>query len=233
MQATIVDRTEWLKQRAALLTAEKAFTKERDALSARRRQMPWVKVGQRYRFDAPDGQLSLEDLFDGRGQLIVYHLMFAPEWDWACKSCSYWADQFDGAVPHLHARDTSLVAISRAPLEKLARHARRLGWKFPWYSAQHNRFAYDFGFSFEPDAQNAVYNFGPLPHPGMTDLPGFSVFAKGDDGLIYHTYSVQGRGQDITNGAYNMLDFTPKGRDEDKLPFTMQWVRYHDDYAKA
>lgn len=232
MQPKIVDRQEWLKERKALLAAEKTFTRERDALSARRREMPWVKVDQRYVFEGRDGEVSLDDLFKGRGQLMVYHLMFAPEWEWACKSCSYWADQFDGALPHLHARDTSFVAISRAPLVKLERHAQRLGWKFPWYSALKNRFAYDFGFSFEPDAKDAVYNFGPLPRPGLTDLPGFSVFAKGGDGAVYHTYSIQGRGQDITNGAYNMLDFTPKGRDEDNLPVTMQWVRYHDEYGK-
>src|SRR5262245_61100185 len=121
MQPRIVDRQEWLKERKALLTAEKAFTRERDALSARRREMPWVKVDRRYLFEGHDGEVSLDDLFEGRGQLMIYHLMFAPEWEWACKSCSYWADQFDGALPHLHARDTSFAAISRAPLEKLER----------------------------------------------------------------------------------------------------------------
>jgi predicted dithiol-disulfide oxidoreductase (DUF899 family) len=232
MQAKIVDRKEWMKQREALLAAEKAFTKERDALSARRREMPWVKVDKGYTFEGPDGEVSLSDLFNGRGQLIVYHLMFAPEWEWACKSCSFWADQFDGAVPHLNARDTSFVAISRAPLAKLERQAKRLGWKFPWVSAEKNRFAFDFGFSFEPGAKDGLYNFRPVPGT-MTDLPGFTMFSKGEDGQIYQTYNVQGRGQDITNGAYNMLDMTAKGRDEDSLPNSMAWVKLHDEYAKA
>lgn len=171
MTRRIATQEDWLKAREALLVQEKAFTHERDALSARRREMPWLKIEQDYVFEGPDGRKSLEDLFDGRSQLIVYHLMFAPEWDWACKSCSFWADQFDGAIPHLRARDTSFVAISRAPLEKLQRQAQRLGWTFPWLSAAKNPFAYDMGFSFEADAKDAVYNFNKLPRPGMTDLP--------------------------------------------------------------
>lgn len=230
MTGRIATQEDWLKAREALLAQEKAFTHERDALSARRREMPWLKIEQDYVFEGPDGRKSLEDLFDGRSQLIVYHLMFAPEWDWACKSCSFWADQFDGAIPHLRARDTSFVAISRAPLEKLLRQAKRLDWTFPWLSAAKNRFAYDMGFSFEADAKDAVYNFNKLPRPGMTDLPGFSIFSRDADGQIYKTYNVQGRGQDITNSAYNMLDFTAKGRDEDSLPHTMQWVKPHDEY---
>lgn len=230
MTGRIATQEDWLKAREALLAQEKAFTHERDALSARRREMPWLKIEQDYVFEGPDGRKSLEDLLDGRSQLIVYHLMFAPEWDWACKSCSFWADQFDGAIPHLRARDTSFVAISRAPLEKLQRQAKRLDWTFPWLSAAKNRFAYDMGFSFEADAKDAVYNFNKLPRPGMTDLPGFSIFSRDADGQIYKTYNVQGRGQDITNSAYNMLDFTAKGRDEDSLPHTMQWVKLHDEY---
>jgi predicted dithiol-disulfide oxidoreductase (DUF899 family) len=228
MSHTIATHEEWLKAREALLAAEKAFTLERDGLSARRREMPWLRIEQDYVFDGPDGQSSLSDLFAGRGQLIVYHLMFAPEWEWACKSCSFWADQFDGAVPHLRARDTSFVAISRAPLHKLQRHAARLNWKFPWLSAERNSFAYDMGFSFAPEAAGA-YNFRPKP-AGPTDLPGFSIFARGEDGAIYKTYNIQGRGQDITNSAYNLLDFTANGRGEDVRP-PMQWVRLHDEYA--
>jgi predicted dithiol-disulfide oxidoreductase (DUF899 family) len=229
-QPKIVTRTEWMKQREKMLAAEKAFTHERDALSARRREMPWMKIDTDYVFEGQDGPQSLKDLFNGRRQLIVYHLMFAPEWEWACKSCSFWADQFDGAILHLHARDTSFVAISRAPLDKLARQAKRLGWTFPWLSAQKNRFAYDMGFSFEAGDTEGVYNFGKKPHPNMTDLPGFSVFILGDDGEVYQTYNVQGRGQDITNGTYNLLDFTALGRNEDGLPHTMAWVKLHDEY---
>jgi predicted dithiol-disulfide oxidoreductase (DUF899 family) len=229
MTPTIATQEDWLKARETLLAAEKAFTRERDALSARRREMPWLRIEQDYVFTGPNGQASLSDLFAGRSQLIVYHLMFAPEWEWACKSCSFWADQFDGAIPHLNARDTSFVAISRAPLAKLQRHATRLGWKFPWLSAEGNSFAYDMGFTFAADAPSGVYNFKPKP-PGPTDLPGFSMFIRGADGAIYKTYNIQGRGQDITNGAYNMLDFTALGRSEATRP-TMQWVRLHDEYG--
>jgi predicted dithiol-disulfide oxidoreductase (DUF899 family) len=228
MTPRIATTEEWLQAREALLAAEKAFTHERDALSARRREMPWLRIDEDYVFEGPDGKHSLSDLFNGRSQLIVYHLMFAPEWDWACKSCSFWADQFDGAIPHLKARDTSFAAISRAPLEKLQRHAKRLGWKFPWLSAEKNRFAYDMGFSFAADDSSGIYNFKQKP-AGPTDLPGFSMFIRGDHGAIYKTYNIQGRGQDITNGAYNMLDFTAKGRDEQERP-TMKWVKLHDEY---
>ncbi len=226
----IASRDAWMAQREALLADEKAFTRERDALSARRRAMPWLKIDSDYVFDGPAGKVALSELFDGCSQLIVYHFMFAPEQDYGCKSCSFWADQFDGAIPHLRARDTAFVAISRAPLEKLTRQAQRLGWKFPWVSANENRFAYDFGFSFEPDSQDAVYNFRKLTKPNP-DLPGFTIFAKGPDGTIYQTYNIQGRGQDIINAAYNMLDFTAKGRDEDALPHSMNWVRYNDAYG--
>ncbi len=231
MTPRIATTDEWIKAREALLTAEKAFTRERDELSARRREMPWLRIDEDYVFNGPNGEQSLSDLFNGRSQLIVYHLMFAPEWDWACKSCSFWADQFDGAIPHLNARDTSFVAISRAPLEKLQRHAKRLGWKFPWLSAEKNRFAFDMGFSFAADDANGVYNFKPK-QPGPTDLPGFTMFIRGDHGAIYKTYNIQGRGQDITNGAYNMLDFTAKGRNESDRP-PMKWVRLHDEYGAA
>lgn len=229
---TISNRTDWMAQREALLADEKAFTQERDALSAKRRAMPWLKIEGDYVFDGPYGPVALGDLFDGLGQLIVYHFMFAPEQDYGCKSCSFWADQFDGAVPHLRARDTAFAAISRAPLDKLQRQAQRLGWNFPWVSANRNRFAYDFGFSFEPSPDGGVYNFRRLEKPNA-DLPGFTMFAKGPDGAIYQTYNIQGRGQDIINAAYNMLDFTAKGRDEAGLPHTMSWVRYRDEYRDA
>lgn len=229
MAARIATNDEWLREREALLAAEKAFTHERDSLSARRRDMPWLRVEQDYLFEGPNGPVSLAILFAGRKQLIVYHLMFAPEWEWACKSCSFWADQFDGAIPHLNARGTSFVAISRAPLEKLEKHAKRLGWTFPWLSAEKNSFAYDMGFSFTADATDGVYNFG-TKKPGPTDLPGFSMFIRGADGAIYKTYNVQGRGQDITNGAYNMLDFTALGRGEQGEGPPMKWVKLHDEY---
>jgi predicted dithiol-disulfide oxidoreductase (DUF899 family) len=233
MKGRIADREEWLKARVALLAAEKEFTKQRDTLTERRRAMPWVKVDKDYVFNAPTGPVALADLFAGRSQLLVYHFMFAPEAEWGCRSCSFWADQFDGAIPHLNARDTSFVAISRAPVEKLRRQARRLGWTFPWVSSGGTTFNYDFAVSFEPDAKGeAIYNYERQAVP-FKDLQGFSVFVKDEDGAICHAYSTYGRGQDITNGVYNMLDMTPKGRDEDGLPFTMHWVRYHDEYERV
>lgn len=230
MTGLVATREEWLKARMALLAAEKDFTHARDALSERRRKLPWVKVETDYVFESPEGPVSLARLFAGRSQLIVYHFMFAPESEWGCKSCSFWADHFDGALPHLHARDTSFVVVSRAPVDKLQRQARRLGWKFPWVSSGANTFNYDFAVSFEPDANGeALYNYTRQKVP-FKDLQGMSVFARGEDGAIYHAYSTYGRGQDIINGAYNLLDMTPKGRDEDRLPYPMAWVMLHDEY---
>ena len=229
----IASREEWLKARTSLLAAEKEFTHQRDALSAKRRAMPWVKIDKDYVFDAPTGPVKLSDLFAGRSQLVVYHFMFAPEAEIGCKSCSFWADHFDGAIPHLNARDTSFVAISRGPIEKLQRQAKRLGWKFPWVSSGGNTFNYDFAVSFEPDANGeALYNYEKQKVPPK-DLQGVSIFVKDADGAIYHAYSTYGRGQDILNGAYNILDMTPKGRDEDELPYPMAWVKLHDEYEQA
>lgn len=233
MMGKIASREEWLKARTSLLAAEKEFTHQRDALSAKRRAMPWVKIDKDYVFDAPTGPVKLSDLFAGRSQLVVYHFMFAPEAEIGCKSCSFWADHFDGAIPHLNARDTSFVAISRGPIEKLQRQAKRLGWKFPWVSSGKTTFNYDFAVSFEPDANGeALYNYQKQKVP-FKDLQGVSIFVKGEDGAIYHAYSTYGRGQDILNGAYNILDMTPKGRDEDELPYPMAWVKLHDEYEQA
>ncbi len=233
MMGKVATREEWLKARKSLLAAEKEFTHQRDALSEKRRAMPWVKVDKDYAFDAPTGPVSMVDLFAGRGQLVVYHFMFAPEAELGCKSCSFWADHFDGAIPHLNARDTSFVAISRGPIEKLQRQAKRLGWKFPWVSSGKITFNYDFAVSFEPDANGeALYNYEKQKVP-FKDLQGVSVFVKGTDGAIYHAYSTYGRGQDILNGAYNILDMTPKGRDEGALPYPMAWVKLHDEYEGA
>ena len=207
-------------------------------LSAKRRAMPWVRIDKDYVFDAPIGPVKLADLFAGRKQLVVYHFMFAPEAEWGCKSCSFWADHFDGAIPHLNARDTSFVAISRGPVEKLQRQAKRLGWKFPWVSSGKTTFNYDFAVSFEPDADGkALYNYEKQKVP-FKDLQGVSVFVKGDamngeEGAIYHAYSTYGRGQDIINGAYNILDMTPMGRNEGSLPYPMAWVKLHDEYEGA
>jgi predicted dithiol-disulfide oxidoreductase (DUF899 family) len=229
MMGRIATRNEWLAERRKLLSAEKEFTRQRDTLSARRRSMPWVKIDKDYVFDAPTGPVSLADLFAGRRQLVVYHFMFAPENEYGCKSCSFMADHFDGEIPHLNARDTSFVAVSRAPLEKLQRHAKRLDWKFPWVSSGRTSFNYDFAVSFEDpaDADN-VYNYTKAAVP-LPDLPGFSVFVRGDDGEIYHAYSTFARGLDLNIGVYNILDLTPIGRNEGEQ--IMSWVRYHDEYA--
>ena len=216
----------------ALLNEEKEFTRARDALSARRRALPWVKIDKPYRFEGDDGQLTLSDLFGPRRQLIVSHFMFAPEWEKPCKSCSFWADGYNGIIAHLAQRDTALVAVSRAPLEKLKARKRQMGWSFPWVSSGDGDFNYDFSVSFRDGEyrENATYNYGPK-HGSMTDLPGISAFVKGDDGGVHHTYSTFARGLDLINPAYNLLDLTPLGRQEEGLPFSMSWVRLRDEYA--
>ena len=229
---SIVSRSQWLAARRALLAEEKAFTRARDALSAKRRELPWVAVDKAYRFEGPDGPATLADLFAGRSQLVVYHFMFHPDWNEGCKSCSFWADNFDGAVPHLAARDCTMVAVSRAPLAKLAAFKKRLGWRFPWYSSAGSDFNYDFAVSFTPEqtaAKAPLYNYGAIPAM-MEELPGLSVFARDGAGAIFHTYSTYARGLDMLNGAYHHLDLLPKGRDEAGLPFSMAWVRHRDKY---
>ena len=226
MQIVSADR--WRAARRALLEREKEFTHARDALSAARRALPWEKVETGYVFDGARGSVTLADLFRGRSQLIVYHFMFGPDWEAGCKSCSFWADNFDRIVVHLRARDTNLVAISRAPYQRLAAYRQRMGWSFEWVSALGNSFNRDFAVSFEKDTPGNNYNFG-TQHFGGEEAPGISVFAR-DGGAIYHTYSTYARGLDMVNGAYHLLDLVPKGRDEAGLSFTMEWVRRHDEY---
>ena len=229
----VATREEWLQARKALLAEEKEFTRARDALSAKRRALPWVKIDKPYRFEGPEGALTLSGLFGPRRQLIVQHFMFAPEWEKPCKSCSFWADGFNGVVAHLAQRDTAFTAVSRAPLEKLLARQRRMGWSFPWVSAGESDFNYDFSVSFRDEdlkSGSATYNYGPKQGP-MTDLPGISAFVKDDDGVVYHAYSTFARGLDLINPAYNYLDLTALGRQEDGLPFAMSWVRLRDEYA--
>jgi len=232
MRNQVVSHEDWLRARLDLLAAEKEFTRQRDALTRRRRQMPWERVEKDYRFEGPNGPLSLADLFEGRSQLVVYHFMFAPEWEEGCKSCSFWADTFDGIPIHLAHRDVSFTAISRAPFAKLDAYRRRLGWSFPWVSSNGSDFNYDYHVSFTPaerDAGKACYNYEIQSDTG-SDQPGISVFAKDDTGTVFHTYSCYTRGIDMVNGAYQFLDLVPKGRDEDALKFTMSWVRRNDQY---
>jgi len=230
----VVSRDEWLSRRRKLLEREKALTDLGDQVSAERRELPWVRVDAKYVFDGPQGKQSLADLFAGRSQLVVYHFMFGPGWEEGCPSCSFLVDHIDGAMPHINARDTTLIAISRAPYPQIEKFQRRMGWKFHWVSSNANSFNFDYHVSFthaEMDRGEAEYNFQTIPVP-VEDLPGASVFFKDAAGAIYHTYSAYGRGLDQTLGAYTWLDLTPKGRDEENLAFSMAWVRHHDKYGE-
>ena len=228
----VVSQSEWLAARKSLLAKEKAFTRLRDEMTAEQRALPWVKVEKNYVFESNNGKVSLSDLFEGRSQLIVYHFMFHPDWKAGCKSCSFWADNFNPAVAHLHQRDVSLVAISRAPLATLNAFEHRMGWSFPWVSSAGNSFNRDFEVSFTPDEakDGGNYNFGTRRFKGE-EAPGLSVFYKDKDGTIFRTYSTYSRGLDMLNGTYHLLDIVPKGRDEDALSYPMAWVRLHDEYA--
>lgn len=228
----IVSEEEWLAARVELLEKEKEFTRLRDQLSSARRALPWVKVDKAYAFDSPEGKESLADLFDGRSQLIVYHFMYGPEWDEGCPSCSFWADNFDGIDVHLAHRDITLIAVSRAPLSILDAYKERMRWRFKWVSSFDSDFNYDYHVSFTPDEIDqgeAIYNYrvGPV---SVDELPGVSVFYKDENGDVFHTYSAYARGVDMINGAYHFMDLTPKGRDEDDLPYNMAWLRRHDQY---
>ena len=224
----IVSNSEWVSKRRELLAKEKEFTRLKDHISQMRRDLPWVRVDKDYIFDGPNGKESLAQLFEGRSQLIVYHFMFAPEWDAGCKSCSFWADNFNGAIVHMNHRDITMVAISRAPYEKLAAYEKRMGWSFKWLSSGSNTFNTDFGVSFPEGATSVNYNYVDIDPDGETDLPGISVFYKDDQGHIFHTYSAYSRGIDLMNTTYNYIDLTPKGRDEGEG--IARWLRRHDEY---
>ena len=224
---SVVGHDEWLEARKQLLAKEKEFTRARDELTRQRHALPWEPVENDYVFDGPNGNEALADLFDGRSQLIVYHFMFAPEDDVGCKSCSFWADNFNPNVIHLNARDVSFAAVSRAPLEKLEAYRERMGWNFHWVSSGATDFNFDYGVSFKPEQQGEdVYNYGTLA-PRIADREGLSIFAR-EDGSIFHTYSAYARGIDLVNTAYNYLDLVPRGRDEGDQG--QAWVRRHDEY---
>ena len=228
----VVSREEWLKARTAFLAKEKEFTRLRDDLSRKRRELPWVRVDKPYVFDGPRGRKTLAELFDGRSQLVVYHFMFAPDADAGCPHCSFWADNFNGIDVHLRHRDVALVAVSRAPLAKIEAFKKRMGWTFEWLSSAGTDFNYDYHVSFRPaDIKSGavVYNYEKTDMD-MADREGVSVFYKDEKDAVFHTYSSYARGIDMLNGAYHFLDLAPKGRDEDHLDFTQAWVRYHDRY---
>jgi predicted dithiol-disulfide oxidoreductase (DUF899 family) len=231
----IVTGPEWLEARKALLVKEKELTRARDALAQARRELPWERVEKSYSFDGPNGHESLGDLFAGRSQLIVYHFMFGPNAEVGCKSCSFWADNFNGIVSHLKQRDVTFVAISRAAWPKLRAFQERLGWSFKWLSSGQSEFNFDYQASFRAEDRAAgrlVYNYAPT-QTSNDELVGISVFYKDESGAIFHTYSSYGRGVEMVNTAYHYLDLVPKGRDEASLPHPQAWVKFHDLYPKS
>lgn len=227
---SVVSPEEWLEARKDLLVKEKEFTRLRDQLSQQRRSLPWVKIEKDYVFEGADGQQSLSDIFADKSQLIIYHFMFGPDWEEGCPSCSFWADNFDGIDIHLAHRDITFLAISRAEYKKLEAYKQRMGWSFNWLSSLHSDFNYDFSVSFTPEEKEkneTFYNYRKLPY-FLDELVGVSVFYKNEQGDIYHTYSTYSRGVDILNGAYNYIDLSPKGRDEESG--MSSWLRRHDQY---
>ena len=231
----VVSHDQWLAARKALLKHERELTHFRDRIAAERRALPWERLEKPYVFDAPEGRRTLADLFEGRRQLVVQHFMLGPGWEQGCPSCSYMADHTDGMLPHLAARDVTMMAVSRAPLAEIEAFKKRMGWSFEWVSSNGSDFNHDFHVSFtekEVESGKVDYNY-TMQSFGSTEAPGISVFQKAADGSIYHTYSVYGRGVELMMGTYRILDLTPKGRDEDNFERSMEWVRYHDSYDTA
>ena len=244
MERRIGTREEWQAARDELLRREKEHTRTADELARARRELPWVAVEKEYRFDTDEGEKTLGELFDGRSQLLVYHFMFGPGYEAGCPVCSSGADAVNGVLAHLHARDVTMLYVSRAPLEKLQAYKRRMGWSFPWVSSAGSDFNFDFGVSYTEEQVQA--NAGPMlegePPPVLqqmaretgTDVPGylsegpgFSVFALAD-GAVYQTYSTYERGLEFLLGYYPILDRAPKGRDEEgSADF---WIRRHNEY---
>ena len=239
----IGSREEWQAARDELLQREKEHTRTGDELARLRRELPWVPVEKEYRFDTAAGTRTLAEMFDGRSQLLVYHFMFGPGYEAGCPTCSSTADAVNGVLPHLHARDVTMLYVSRAPLDRIEAYKRRMGWDFPWVSSAGSDFNFDFGVSYT-DAQVREF-MGPMleePPPVLrqmadatgTDVagyvsegPGMSAFALGD-GAVCHTYSTYARGLEFLMGYYPILDRAPKGRDEGGS--SEFWIRRHDEY---
>jgi len=232
----VVSRSEWLKARKQLLSHEKEFTHQRDALNQARRKLPLVKVEKEYAFDGPSGRTTLLDLFGKHPQLIVYHFMFEPGWDAGCPSCSLFADNFTGAILHLAARNTAFACVSLAPIGKIGAFKKRMGWTFPWYSSWDSSFNRDFQVTVDTTTDDE-YNYtkaADLRKAGKIwmekgELPGLSVFLRNGDS-VFHSYSTYGRGLDLLLNTYNYLDLTPLGRQEQDG--IMKWVRHHDKYGE-
>ena len=241
----IAGRAEWQAARDELLALEKEHTRMGDELARRRRELPWVRVEKEYRFDTDAGTRTLAELFDGRSQLFVYHFMFGPRYEAGCPVCSSSADAVDGVLAHLHARDVTMLYVSRAPLETLQAYKRRMGWRFPWVSSAESVFNFDFGVSYTD--QQLREHMGPLlegdPPPVLRQLaeatgtdvagyvsegPGFTAFVR-DGGAVYQTYSTGARGLEFLMAYYPMLDRAPKGRAEETgAPI---WLLRHDEYG--
>jgi predicted dithiol-disulfide oxidoreductase (DUF899 family) len=232
----VVSHDQWITARRAYLAEEKAFSKARDAIAKKRRELPWEKVEKSYVFDGPNGKQSFADLFGQKSQLVVYHFMLGPGWEAGCPSCSLLADHFDGAVIHLAQRDVTFLVVSRAPLREIEKFKQRMGWKFKWVSSFGSDFNYDYQVSLSPEEKakgTMTYNYEVIEKFPSEERPGASAFFKDAAGNVFHTYSTYGRGLDILIGAYNFLDLAPKGRDEEGLAWSMAWVRHHDRYDGA
>jgi predicted dithiol-disulfide oxidoreductase (DUF899 family) len=232
----VVSRDEWLAARKELLAKEKAHTRERDELSRQRRALPWVRVEKEYVFDAPEGKVTLADLFDGRSQLFIKHFMMGPGQITQCVGCSLEVDHIEGLIVHLENHDVTYAVVARAPIEEIEAVRKRMGWRFRWVSSYNSDFNYDFNASFTPEqiaAGRAFYNYEYV-NPGLEDRSGDSVFFKDDAGQIFHTYSTFGRGGEEFLGVYRILDVMPKGRDENGPYRSLaDWVRPRNMYGKS
>jgi predicted dithiol-disulfide oxidoreductase (DUF899 family) len=240
---TVASRHEWLAARAALLEREKQHTRMGDELARQRRELPWVAVDPSYALQTADGLRSLVELFDGRSQLLIYHFMFGPSYESGCPVNSSIADSFDSLIPHLNARDVTLIAVSGAPIEKLQSYRQRMGWRFNWASSNESTFNTDLGFSSSlAQTQSAIgTRLDQLPavalrnaevagtdiYGYLTELFGFTAFTL-HDGAVYQTYSTTGRGVEFLMPYYLFLDRAPNGRDEDDG--WQLWIRRHDEY---
>jgi len=246
----IVTREEWLAARNELLVREKELTRRGDQLAAERRALPWVPIEKEYRFETDDGPRSLRDLFDGRSQLIVYHFMFGPAYAAGCPVCSSAADTFNGARPHMNARNVTFTCISRAPLEKLQAYKRRMGWSFPWASSYGSDYNFDLEISRPEEVTRGLLaggtpevvaelaqECGTEPAAYLSEAPVLSAYAVEDgtveDGTVYLTYSTTSRGLEFMMSYYGFLDRAPRGRDEENLPAPQAWMRRHDEYDSA
>jgi predicted dithiol-disulfide oxidoreductase (DUF899 family) len=229
-------REEWRKARLELLEAEKDLTRRSDEVAQRRRDLPWVRMDEEYRFVTEQGETTLGELFGGRSQLLVYHFMLGPEWGEGCPSCSGIADGFDGTTTHLEHHDVAFVVVSRAPLDEILSYKRRMGWDFRWVSSFGSSFNYDFHVAIDPAVAPVEYNYRDQAQLEEKDVawrdwsgeqPGMSAFARdGDD--LFHTYSAYSRGLDALWGMWQWLDRAPLGRNEGDV----SWFHRHDEYPR-